>query len=367
MQIGLVGGIFGSGPALRRNVWYTPETILLDGLRRLGHEATAISHYEPLPMEDYDVVHVHHLSFGALSAVGSCSAIPLVFTVHGTRRNETWIRERALRFVFERADAVVALSAAELGADAAAYDLTGAITRVIFNGVDADMYRFSSKPARDLLRPWSILCVAHLTQMKGHETLLRAVARLPFDVELKLVYHGETLLTELQRAAVELGIGNRVKFLGPKNPNELRELYQQADLFVLGSFFGEALPSVITEAMMCGTPVVATNVGGIREQLGTDGIVVPPRDADALAAGIRQAIENYSSWIVRSEQISRRARGRFSIESMLQGHLELYREVIERGTCRRGSIAMPVKWAIGAGTRLVCSLRGNPHLRRTQS
>ena len=368
MRIGLVGGIFGRETALRRSVWYTPETILLDGLRRLGHETVAISHYEPLRMKEFDVVHVHHLSFGAVRAGCSISAIPLVFTVHSTSRKETWVREQALRLVFERADAVVALSATELAADEVAYNLTSAIARVIFNGIDADMYRFASKPARDTSRPWSILCVAHLTPMKGHETLLRAVARLPFDVELRLVYHGETLLTELQRVAIELGIGARVKFLGPKNPNELRDLYQHSDLFVLSSSFGEALPSVITEAMMCGTPVVATDVGGVREQLGSDGIVVPPRDADALAAGIRRSIEDHPAWIGRAEQISRSARDRFSIDTMLQRHLELYREVIERGTCRRRSIAgLPVSLAVAAATRLVCSLRGNPHLRKVRA
>jgi glycosyltransferase involved in cell wall biosynthesis len=367
MRIGLVGGIFGREPALRRNVWYTPETILHEGLRRLGHDAVAMSHFMPFRMKEFDVVHVHHLSLGAVRAASGSSRTPFVFTVHSTNRNETWAREQALRFVFGRADAVVALSCGELRADAAVYNLHGAIQQVIYNGVDADMYRFASKPAHDTLRPWSILCVAHLTPMKDHETLLRATARLPFDVEVKLVYHGETLLVKLQRLAAELGIAHRVRFLGPKNPNELRELYQQADVFVLSSSFGEALPSVITEAMMCGTPVVATDVGGILEQVGDYPVVVPPNSADALAAAIRQVIENHAVWIARAEQISRRARDRFSIQTMIERHVELYRNVIERGACRRHSLAaLAPNVAAGAVVRLVRLLNGNPHLRKAR-
>ena len=254
-----------------------------------------------------------------------------------------------------------ALSAAELGSDSAAYNLRGAIHRTIFNGIDSRVYSFAPKPP-EISCPWSILCVAHLTPLKGHETLLRALVQLPIEFELNLVYQGETLLGELRRLAAELGIADRVNFLGPKNPNELRHLYQQANVFVLGSF-GEALPSVVSEAMLCGTPVVATDVGGVREQLGADGIVVPPRDIEALAAGIRQVIADYPAWIGRAEEISNRARERFSINAMLHRHLELYREVIERGTCVRRSVAaLPANLAAGAATSLVSMFRGNPHL-----
>ena len=366
MRIAIVGGIFGREPALRRHVWYTPETILLEGLRRLGHETVAFSHYQPIPMADFDIVHVHHLSFGAVRAACGASRTPFVFTVHSMTRKDIWIREKALRFVFRRADAVVALSKEELSSDSAEYNLRGAIHRTIFNGIDSRVYNFAPKPP-EIPRPWSILCVAHLTPLKGHETLLRALARLPIEFELNLVYQGETLLGELQSLAVELGIAGRVKFLGPKNPNELRRLYQQANVFVLASF-GEALPSVISEALMCGTPVVATGVGGVPEQLGADGIVVPARDTDALAAGIRQVIENYPAWMNRAEEISSRARERFSINNMLQRHLELYCEAIDRGICVRRSVAaLPANIAAGAATSLVGMLRGNPHLPRVRA
>ena len=362
MRIGIVGGIFGRGPVLRQKVWYTPETILHEGFRRLGHYVTALSHYEPIP-GDLDVVHVHHLSFGAVRAACSASRTPFVFTVHSTKRGETWARELAFRFVFERADAVIALSEAERQSDAAAYRRRGGIHRVVFNGIDADMYRFAPKAPQAAGRLRSILCVAHLTPLKGHETLFRALARLPLDTELKLVYHGDALLAKLRRIADELGIAPRVQFLGAKNPHELRDLYQQAGVFVLPSE-SEALPSVVTEAMFCGTPVVATDVGGVREQLGDDGIVVPPKDADALATGIRQAFEDYPVWMARAGEISRRARERFSIETMLRRHLELYGELLGSGVClRRSAAALPANLAAGAATNLICSLRGNPHLR----
>ena len=89
MKIAIVGGIFGREPALRRHVWYTPETILLEGLRRLGHETAAFSHYQPFRMADFDIVHVHHLSFGAVRAACGASRTPFIFTAHSTNRKDT--------------------------------------------------------------------------------------------------------------------------------------------------------------------------------------------------------------------------------------------------------------------------------------
>src|SRR6185437_4899661 len=100
---------------------------------------------------------------------------------------------------------------------------------------------------------------------------------------------------ELTQLVLQLGLEGRVMFLGPKSPNELKDLYQTADVFVLPSS-GEALPSVVSEAMLCGTPVVASNVGGVREQLGEFGVTVPPGNVDRLALAVESVFGNYCKY-----------------------------------------------------------------------
>ena len=96
------------------------------------------------------------------------------------------------------------------------------------------------------------------------------------NVHLRLVYqNGEVLETVYQRMVEELGIGQDVEFVGILGPAELAEEYQRADVLVLPSL-AECLPSVVTEALLSGTPVVASAVGGIPEQVGEYGRVIPP-------------------------------------------------------------------------------------------
>jgi glycosyltransferase involved in cell wall biosynthesis len=164
----------------------------------------------------------------------------------------------------------------------------------------------------------------------------------------------DTLRNHLQQLSRDLGLQNRVVFLGAKSPNELKSLYQQADLFVLPSL-GEALPSVVTEAMLCGTPVVVTSVGGIRDQVGDYGIVVPPRDAKALAQAIRDVLSNYGEFQKRGEAMSQYAAQRFSIPAMVESHLELYRAVLEKKAARRNRVSRrPMNMAANLAVRILC-------------
>ena len=131
----------------------------------------------------------------------------------------------------------------------------------------------------------------------------------------------------LARLANELGL-DHVRFLGARSPTELSELYAAAHLLVLPSLQGEALPSVISEAMFVGRPVVATDVAGVREQLAGFGVVVPPGDSELLASGISEVVEGYDDHARRALEMSRNARQRFSIGAMVDGHEDLYKSLI---------------------------------------
>lgn len=135
--------------------------------------------------------------------------------------------------------------------------------------------------------PLRIVTVARLSPEKGLEDLLTAVARAgAAGADLQLVLVGEGPDRErLQALAQELGIAARVRFAGfVGTRGELVALLDAADVFALPSR-SEGLPHSVVEAMARGLPVVATAIGGLPELLGEgSGIILPPRDPQALAA-----------------------------------------------------------------------------------
>jgi glycosyltransferase involved in cell wall biosynthesis len=140
-----------------------------------------------------------------------------------------------------------------------------------------------------------LLCVASVTPRKGHDVLLDALARVA-DLPWSLTCVGPldqapAFAADVRRRADELG--ERVTFAGPLGGRALNARYADADLVVLPSR-AEPYGMVVTEALARGVPVVASDVGGLPEALGSapdgvrPGLLVPPADAGALAAALRR-------------------------------------------------------------------------------
>ena len=124
-----------------------------------------------------------------------------------------------------------------------------------------------------------------------------------------------------------------MKFLGKQTPAQLAELYQRSDLLILPSET-EALPSVITEAMLSGLPFLASAVGGIPEQASGFGFLLTQRTVDQLSVDLAHLVEHYSQYSGASASMSNYARRTFSITSMLDAHLHLYRALAGRSVRR---------------------------------
>src|SRR5258708_6501231 len=84
MKICVIGGIYAKGGAPSDYLKITPETTLAAGCRAAGHEVTTLSHYDETDFQRFDVVHVHHLSYGALRLATDPSPTPFPFTPHDT-------------------------------------------------------------------------------------------------------------------------------------------------------------------------------------------------------------------------------------------------------------------------------------------
>lgn len=176
--------------------------------------------------------------------------------------------------------------------------------------------------------PVRICSVARLDSPKDHSTLLRALAELRLERwELDLVGEGP-LEPALRSQATELGIGERVHFLGYQ-PDPAGTL-ARAQIFVLASR-SEAFPRSILEAIRAGLPVVASDVGGVSEAVipGINGLLVPPQNPQALRTAIGRLL---ASAAYRQElgNAGRQAfEARFQAQTMVDKTEAIYRQVLK--------------------------------------
>jgi glycosyltransferase involved in cell wall biosynthesis len=169
---------------------------------------------------------------------------------------------------------------------------------VIPNGIDLGPFRRAEAERSMLRRELGIpdaqfvwLAAGRLEPQKDYATLLAALARCsasPSEHCLLIAGQGQQQ-SELERAAVELGVSARVRFLGLRD--DVPQLVAACDALVLASRF-EGLPNVVMEAMAGARPVVATRVGGTAELVehGVTGLLVDPGDAGALAQAMCQVM-----------------------------------------------------------------------------
>ena len=201
------------------------------------------------------------------------------------------------RLVARRADLIVANSEAGRRFHAAqGYPPDRMI--VIPNGIDVDRFRPNAVARAEIRASWNLSsdavvigAVARLDPMKDHATLLRALAisrtLLP-DAVLVCAGSGTPgKQRELGALAQALGIGKQVLWLEASSPVE--HLYNAFDLHTSASAF-EGFSNALAEAMACGVPCVATNVGDAAVLVANTGILVPPRDPWALADGWRRML-----------------------------------------------------------------------------
>lgn len=206
-------------------------------------------------------------------------------------------------------------------------------------GINCEQFYYKKRIPK-INSPKVLISVARLVEKKGIEYAIRAMARLVImnvDVRYRIIGSGP-LEASLRQLTSELGLANRIEFLGTKTSGEIAEELTQAQLFLAPSTTSgdgdmEGIPTVLMEAMATGLPVISTYHSGIPELVedGISGKLVPERDVESLAQAIKSLIDDVDHWSV----IGKAGRGKvlkeFNAKALNHRLEQLFENVAESG------------------------------------
>lgn len=298
-------------------------------LRMIPRFASALRSFLP------DLLHTHlSVLKYVLPALAFSRRYPIVHTLHNLAQHEAGRPERAIQqLAFRTYVAPVAIGAAVAQSMLRVYHL--APRKTIPNGIPVADFA-PPVGARERIRASLAIApsapifatVGRLMQQKNHAQLLAAFrsARLRETGAHLLLAGGGALRGALERQVFDLGIGDRVHFLGPRD--DIPCILAAADAFVLPSLW-EGNPLSVIEAMASGKPVVATAVGCVPELVSAaTGRLVPPRNTAALEAAMWELANDLPIARAMGAAAARAARERFDASVMAKSYQQLYRELV---------------------------------------
>jgi len=307
--------------------------------------------------ETYDAIHSHYWISGKVAMPAAKElGIPLVHTMHTMARvknlnlaegetPEPMIRVQGETQVVAAANALVANTDAEAASLVSLYDACPDIVHVVSPGVD--LYTFTPGQGRSAAReivglPQDCLVVSFVGRIqphKGPEVLIRATSELVkhspllrHNLIVNVMGGASGANTEevdrLKELATWLGIDDVVRFSPPVPRADLAQWYRAADLVVVPSY-SESFGLVALEAQACGTPVVATAVGGLRTAVadGISGVLVDGHDPKAWSSVIARLLQEPQRRVLLSMGAIEHA-SHFGWDATARGTLDIYDQVI---------------------------------------
>ena len=307
--------------------------------------------------ENYDAIHSHYWISGKVAMPAAKElGIPLVHTMHTMARvknlnlaegetPEPMIRVQGETQVVAAAQALVANTDAEAASLVSLYDACPDIVHVVSPGVD--LYTFTPGQGRSAARaivdlPQDSLVVTFVGRIqphKGPEVLIRATSELLKHSPLlrhKLIVNiiggasgaNTEEVDRLKELATWLAIDDVVRFAPPVPRADLAQWYRAADLVVVPSY-SESFGLVALEAQACGTPVVATAVGGLRTAIadGISGVLVDGHDPKAWSSVIARLLQEPQRRVLLSMGAIEHA-SHFGWDATARGTLDIYDQVI---------------------------------------
>ncbi len=196
---------------------------------------------------------------------------------------------------------------------------------IIPNVVDTNIFKFQPK---ELSAIKEILHISNLKDehknISGILNVIQQLSTTRSDFRLTIAGNGDT--NKFKNKALEMGIDKQfIHFEGEKTPQEVAQLMQQSDLFLLFSNY-ENLPCVISESLVMGKPVLSTNVGGISEMLNdSNGMLITKNNEAELIAALNKILDSIDDY--QNEEISNSAINKYSYEKVARQFYSIYNKV----------------------------------------
>lgn len=291
---------------------------------------------------DFDAIDAHYFYPDGVAAVmlGKYFNKPVVITARGTDINlipQYKLARKMILWAASRASGIITVCNA-LKDEMVQLGVAASAITPLRNGVDLQRFQRADRAAARAklgMTGFTLLSVGLLDQRKGHDVTIKALSMLP-EVHLMIAGSGPDR-AKLEALAAQLGVADRVSFLGAVPQTELTGYYNAADALVLASS-REGWANVLLESMACGTPVVASNVWGTPEVVTAPvaGVLMGERTPRGLADAVNQLRANYPS-----HAATRRYAEDFSWDDTTQGQLDLFSRIIG-GHGSQGAAAVPV-------------------------
>ena len=321
-----------------------------------------------LPAHYYDVIHSHYWISGQLGwLISERLGIPLVHTMHTmakvknlslaeSEKPEPQTRAIGEEQVVAASAALIANTAAESASLVSLYDACPDNVYVVPPGVDLSTYTLNGgkKASRKKLKiaddALMLAFVGRIQPHKGPEVLIRAVAEMlkhtpVLRSKLKTIImggpsgNGSQEPERLRSLAQFLGVSDVIEFMPPVPHEELSDWYRASDLVCVPSY-SESFGLVALEAQACGTPVVATAIGGLRTAVadGISGSLVDGHDPRAWSAVISRLLMEPERRLLLSMGAVEHA-SHFGWDATARGTLDVYDRVLSKGSATIRSLA----------------------------
>ncbi len=279
-----------------------------------------------------DIVHTHLFAgdtWGRIAAI--LAHVPVIIsTEHNINLDENWLKRIIKLILSWFTDKIIAVSQGVKDYTIKFEKINPQKLEVIYNGIDLNKFNFRGLRQIELNKINAIV-VARLAEQKGHRYLLEAmpdiIKKYPGFV-LNILGRGN-LKDDLEKQAQDLGIANQVVFKGTSLEPE--KILNQMDLFILPSVW-EGLGIAIIEAQAIGLPVLASNIGGIKELIEhkKTGLLFEPKDPQAIFEAVDLLLSNPEMAKQLVENAHSQVKEKFSLDNMVTQYEKIYLKLMAK-------------------------------------
>ena len=297
-----------------------------------------ITHFTP------DILHAHAATPDGYAGLrlGKKFGIPTVCTLHGSDINQYPyygpLVNQITKKVISETDQVIAVSK-DLKKNAEKLAAPGSPIEVIYNGIDTEKFsindsaRFSIRKRFGLgPQDFVLIFIGYLKKDKGIRELIHSFLDLSSSYpHLHLFVVGDGMERDLvQDVSTRQKTSGQLHFIDEILNKEVPDFLNAADVLILPSYT-EGCPTVIKEALACGKPVIASNVGGIPEviQDGNNGLLIPAKDVSALTNAIRRCVDNIQDCCEMGKNSRSIVEENFTLKKNALLHRRVYQKLIK--------------------------------------